>query len=192
MSEQKVKAIEMGATKTAEKKKKPAASGGHGDAYSGAISNRAIQKKKTRLNEMNTKRGLDTDTRTSCQRKTDSSCADWGKPVPSSTTMPGASLLWDSRVVLQNIHLYLYIKNIGSDVFIFLVCFFFVARCFCCLFSITVRHCGWFVCTVPSPFHEFSQQRFDPVDLVSHSNYIRYRPYRCYPYQSYGYHCRRY
>ena len=47
MSEQKAKEIEMGASKTAEKTKKTASSGGHGDAYSGAISNRAIQKKKT-------------------------------------------------------------------------------------------------------------------------------------------------
>ena len=88
MSEQKAKEIEMGASKTAEKTKKTASSGGHGDAYSGAISNRAIQKKKTRLNEMNTKRGFDTDTRTACQKKTDSSCMDWGKQFPSSATMP--------------------------------------------------------------------------------------------------------
>ena len=65
----------MGATKKATPVK---ASGGHGDAYSGAISNRAIQKKKDRMAQNNTERGLDVDTRTSCEIKTDSTLGDWG------------------------------------------------------------------------------------------------------------------
>ena len=72
------KSIEMGETKKAEPKKKEA-SGGHADAYSGAISSRAIQKKKARQKESDTARGIGIDTRTGCQKKTDSSGMDWGK-----------------------------------------------------------------------------------------------------------------
>lgn len=70
--------IEMGETKKAEPKKKEA-SGGHGDAYSGAISSRAIQKKKARQVASDTARGIGEDKRTGCQKKTDSTGLDWGK-----------------------------------------------------------------------------------------------------------------
>ena len=72
------KSIEMGETKKAEPKKKEA-SGGHGDAYSGAISSRAIQKKKDRQVASDTARGIGEDKRTGCQKKTDSTGLDWGK-----------------------------------------------------------------------------------------------------------------
>jgi len=72
------KSIEMGETKKTEPKKKEA-SGGHGDAYSGAISSRAIEKKKARQVDFDTKRGIGVDKRTGCQKKTDSTGLDWGK-----------------------------------------------------------------------------------------------------------------
>ena len=66
----------MVATKQEEPKK--ATNSGHGDAYSGALSVRAIKKKANRLEEKTSRSNVGQKQQTTCERKTSSSCFDWG------------------------------------------------------------------------------------------------------------------
>jgi hypothetical protein len=80
MTEEKTtKETEMVATKQEEPKK--ATNSGHGDAYSGALSVRAIKKKAKRLEEKTSRSNVGQKQQTTCETKTSSSCFDWGKSM---------------------------------------------------------------------------------------------------------------